>query len=440
MSANILAAQAFDMHPWPAATIDLKGCLTFTNAAFRRWLSSAHGDHIDNALRSYSQLLIDVRVAFTGQSPPPVRIVNEKDHVTYKVSLKPLLSPSGEQSAVVLYAEPAQSNADRERAQRIAVLDNALNQIFSLAYRCDDPKETLDRMAQAVVASGVADSAVIYVHHNDRWSIRHATGLLEDLVGCEVTERQVRPSLQALREDRVVVINDVSSTDEDTKKWLSQLGVCALMDVKIDVPWGDLVDVAIHYHSPDERRFTADDEIFLERVAAGITLALRNEGLIGELRKEIFEESRIQEELRLSQGQLNTILENIPVGIFVLNAKLELVRANARFEELFQVDVEKAYGKTIDRIIPSPLGRLMHKHCRQVLKSEKTLHFEEALQLEGGLCRNLATSKTALRDDQGRPYAVVAIATDITERKRLEEEIRRSNTSLERRVAERTEN
>lgn len=424
MKASTPAEYALNLHPWPFATVDSDGCLTFANAAFSRWFGAAPGDHIDHVLSAQPQLIQGLEAARAGQSPGPIQTANARDHVTYRICFTPLALPD-ERSGVALYAQPTESGPDSARAARIAILDEALDRITRVPYSTNEPRETLDRIVELIAECGVADSAVMYVNHNGRWFIRHASGPMKHLVGSEVTEREVRPSLKALKEERVIVVNELASADDDTRRWLAQCRICAMMDVKIDVPWGDLVDLAIHYHSPPKRPFGDEDEVFLERVASRITMALHNAGLVAKLKHE--------------QSELDSILKYIPVGVFVLDADLKLTRANESFETLFGIDAARAYGNTLEQFIPPPLGPRMFRHCQQARKSNVPLHFEEVLRLPDGGCREFATIKAALRDAEGRPTGVVAITADITERNRLQEELRRSHASLEQRVSERTE-
>lgn len=424
MSASTVE-QVLELQGFPAAIIDPTGCLEYTNTAFSTWLSCKPGDHIDRALADQPTLLEAARAALSGHSPGPAPARDAAHNVTYTINFKDLTPTPGGSSAVAVYAEQVQSDAESKRVDRLALLDRALDQISRIPYTCDEPKETLDRMVKTAVTSGVADSAVVYVNHDNRWYIRHAFGVMEDLIGSAITERQVRPSLKALRENRVIIINDVSVADNDTQRWMAQHGIHALMDAKIDVPWGDLVDLALHYHTPLKRRFSNDDKLFLERVASGITVALHNLGLVHQLRQD--------------QRQLDLILDNMPSAVFMLDAALRVVRANKSFELLFGISAGEAQGKTIAEVMPRPLGARMQRHVRKTLEADGPLQFEEVLPQPAKSHLAFASSKAALKDDEGRPYGVVVLATDITERKRLEDEIRRTNVTLEARVAERTQ-
>lgn len=416
------AENALHLLPWPTAVIDREGRVESFNDACSHWLKDddMRGRHISQLFGAYPQLLNAARAALAGKYPAPTLMPSRSGLAQYRAFIKPLRPRLG---GAVFYAEPIRGSTDPARAQRRDALENAANRIVSAIYGTSDPAVILDRLVAAIVEMGIADSATICVRSNDKWTIRHASGAAEALIGQELPEDKMRPLIGAGREDRILIINDVSAVEEPTRAWLECFQITATMDGVIDLPDGGVAKIAVYYLAPNEKKFSDQDRTFLERVAAATALVLRVGALIETLRGELVERSRAEKELRESEDQLSAILGNLPVAVFVQDAELRLVRANESFEQMFGVRLEQALGRTLDKFMSPALGRRIRRHCREALKSAAPLEFEETLPLKDGARRILASVKP-LRGDSGPPYALVAIAIDITERKRMEEQVR----------------
>ena len=73
------------------------------------------------------------------------------------------------------------------------------------------------------------------------------------------------------------------------------------------------------------------------------------------------------------------------------------------------------------------------------LKADMSLdYFENYWKGKDGNLIRLAWSSTVIPDNEGNPEYVIGIAMNITERKKLEEELRKSHDNLELKVEERT--
>src|SRR6516162_3935942 len=149
------------------------------------------------------------------------------------------------------------------------------------------------------------------------------------------------------------------------------------------------------------------------------------------------ERKRVEEALRDSEQRLEDIIDNTTAVIFVKDLELRYLLVNREYERIHHIQRDQARGKTDFDIHPHDVAEALRANDRRVIEAGEPIQFEEAVPSDEGE-RLYVVAKFLLRDPQGKPYAVCGIATDITERKRAESEIRQLNASLERRVAERT--
>ncbi len=141
--------------------------------------------------------------------------------------------------------------------------------------------------------------------------------------------------------------------------------------------------------------------------------------------------------LRESEARFRAFTENSPTKIHIKDTKGRYILINPQSEKLFGVTNEQARGKTSADIFPREMGEDFSTHDREVLATGRVSAREEVFQAKGGALTFL-TVKFPIRDGAGETVAVGAIGTDITDRKRADNEIRSARGLLETRVEERT--
>lgn len=116
--------------------------------------------------------------------------------------------------------------------------------------------------------------------------------------------------------------------------------------------------------------------------------------------------------------------------VFVKDLDGRFMLTNRRFDEFFGVAHEEIIGKT-DRSLSEPESAEIYRtHDRLALEANRPLEFEESVKLPEGI-RTYIAIKFPLHDAQGVPFAVGGISTDITGRKRVEDELRTSVSLLQ---------
>jgi PAS domain S-box-containing protein len=148
------------------------------------------------------------------------------------------------------------------------------------------------------------------------------------------------------------------------------------------------------------------------------------------LEEDIRRRENIETLLRTSEQQLHGLMENSPGAIYVKDVDGRYLAVNRRFSQLHGRPREDFIGRSDFDLFPPELATRVRKTDAQVVAGAEPLELEESFQLADGNHVNLV-HKFPLIDATGAIHGVGAIATDITERKHAEAEIRESRRQLE---------
>jgi PAS domain S-box-containing protein len=142
---------------------------------------------------------------------------------------------------------------------------------------------------------------------------------------------------------------------------------------------------------------------------------------LGGITTDITARRRAEASLRESQTLLQAILDNSPSLIFVKDSGGRYLIVNRQVERATHRSAKDFIGKTESDIFePEEASKMASRHER-VIASGEPIESEETVKLPDG-ARTYLTSTFPLRDAQGGIYATCGLITDITDRKRQEEE------------------
>lgn len=141
--------------------------------------------------------------------------------------------------------------------------------------------------------------------------------------------------------------------------------------------------------------------------------------------RDITERKRAEGKLRESEAQLQAILDNSPGMVFLKDVEGRYLHVNRQFERAFHVTRERVVGKTDEAIFEPVQAAAFRANDLKVLQAGVPFEFEEVAMHDDGPHTSIV-SKFPLYDGGGQLYAICGITTDITDRKRAEEGLRKS--------------
>lgn len=147
-------------------------------------------------------------------------------------------------------------------------------------------------------------------------------------------------------------------------------------------------------------------------------------------RRGLSVEEAHERELTEVYGVYKSVLDSMPVVIYVKTADLRYLFCNKTWVSFTGCTYESVAGRTVAEVYPPEIASGLEAEDRQVMASKTRCSFIDVFTTAAGEQRILRTMKTPILGEDGEPRLLVGMGQDITEQKRAEEALVKSRDEL----------
>ena len=142
-----------------------------------------------------------------------------------------------------------------------------------------------------------------------------------------------------------------------------------------------------------------------------------------ELSTDISKQKELESALIRTKSQQKAILDNIPHLAWLKDTKSRYIEVNESFAKFYKISSEQIAGKSDHDFWDKDQAHFFQEKDKETIESGQRQFIEEVTENENGITW-AETFKTPIFDENGNPTGVAGISIDITDRKKLEEELR----------------
>lgn len=289
-----------------------------------------------------------------------------------------------------------------ERYPLAVALEGALRRRAEelLARRCQDLSESERRFRAVFEQAGVGVSRISparrFMEVNERFA---------RLVG--------RSSLDLVGR----VVDDITHPDDLEN---DRAGLARLLAGEDSVAWEK------RYVRPDGTIVWCRVNVAIIRDPEG-----KPEGLLT-VAEDVSARHRAETELQNQLAFQKSLMDAAVNLIYVQDPEGHYVSVNRAFANFLGVTIEGAQGLTAREIFSEEIGELLAQKDHEILVRGGVQQFEVMLEDASGRERDLVFNRARFDDADGRPQGIVGVATDVTDSKRVEKDLRDEQEVLQR--------
>lgn len=141
------------------------------------------------------------------------------------------------------------------------------------------------------------------------------------------------------------------------------------------------------------------------------------------LSRDITEQKRAEDKLREREAFLDLLINTIPIPVFYNDREGRYLGCNKAYEEFFGSTRERLIGKTVFDIHPKELAEFYFAHDTKLCELGGRDQYESKVVDVQGFPRDTICYHAVFLGRNGEPGGVIGAILDITDRKRMEEDI-----------------
>jgi PAS domain S-box-containing protein len=131
------------------------------------------------------------------------------------------------------------------------------------------------------------------------------------------------------------------------------------------------------------------------------------------------------ERARNNAYAMQAALEGLPVPMFYKNTKGVYLGCNTAFERYIGLERSRIIGHTVYDVAPTALAEIYERADSALLETSGVQTYETRVRYADGEEHDVVFYKSVSRDSAGMPLGLAGAMLDITERKKLQAELRR---------------
>jgi PAS domain S-box-containing protein len=154
--------------------------------------------------------------------------------------------------------------------------------------------------------------------------------------------------------------------------------------------------------------------------------------------RDITDRKLWEEKLFKQSSFIETLLRAVPLPVFYKDNNGTYLGCNKAFTDVMGITQDEIMGKTVHQLWPSEMAEEYHQKDIDVINNPEHQVYEFKVKNKEGEVRDVIFAKDIFYDDKGTPAGLVGAFLDITEQKRIAEQLEDYKNHLEFLVKERT--